>query len=105
MHTIAEFLRSENPRYRDRLEEAHPQNGHTARGVEIHQLENINSTVRDHRNSEAKHYQTDSNGELDPMRTKYIRPVVDHTGYERFHDAKFTVDTEYKQHHEEYNGP
>lgn len=54
-----------------------------------------NTNVRDHRNSETKHYQTDSDGELDPMRTKDIRPVVDHAGYERFHDAKFTVDTKY----------
>lgn len=55
----------------------------------------LDTNVCDHWNSQSKHYQADSDGEFDSVRTKCIRPIVDHTGYERFHDAKFTVDAEY----------
>ena len=55
----------------------------------------LNTNVRNHRNSQSEHYQADSDGEFDSVWTKCIRPIVNHTSYERFHDAKFTVDTEY----------
>lgn len=53
------------------------------------------TNVRDHWDSQGEHYQADSNGELDSVRTKLVRPVVNHAGYEGLHDAKFAVDTEY----------
>lgn len=55
----------------------------------------LDTNVRDHWNSQSKHYQADSDGELDSVRTKCIWPIVDYTGYERFHNAKFTVNAEY----------
>lgn len=55
----------------------------------------LHTNICNHRNSQNKHYQADSYGEFDPVRTQHIRPVVDHSRYERFHDAKFTVNAEY----------
>ena len=48
----------------------------------------------DHQRAQHEHQHADANGEFFPVRSQRLGPVVDHSGYERLHDAKFTVDAQ-----------
>jgi len=55
----------------------------------------LDTNVCDHWDSQGEHYQADNDGKLVSVRTKYIRPVIDHARYKGFHDAEFAVNAEY----------
>lgn len=42
---VGELVRAEDPGDGDGLEEAHPQKGHAAGGVKVHQLEQVHSSL------------------------------------------------------------
>ena len=46
LNAVAEPLRSEHPADGDSLEEANPEERHAGAGVEVHQLEHIDSTLK-----------------------------------------------------------
>lgn len=45
MDTVAELLCTKDPRNCYCLEEADPENGHPARGIKVHKLENVDSPL------------------------------------------------------------
>lgn len=120
MNTVAELLRAEDPRYRDRLEETDPQNRHSTRRIEVHQLEYVDSTLKwyrifeivapfeekfekswsdanvgHHGKTQEEHETADRDGELLPMGTKKFRPVVNDSSDEGFNDTEFAIDAQY----------
>ena len=46
LHAVAEPLGAEEPADGDRLEEADPEQGHSGRGVEVHQLEQVDAALK-----------------------------------------------------------
>lgn len=57
--------------------------------------QSVDTNVGDHGNTQKEHEKTDCHGKFLSVWSKLVRPIIDDTGDERFHDTEFTVDPKY----------
>jgi len=89
----------------DSLEEDTPQQGQTTRSVEVHELEHVDTALCDHRQPEQAHEHSHPQGELLPVRSQELRPVVHQACHEGLHTGELGVQAQVQQHYEEQEGP
>ena len=91
---LPEPLGSEDPGDGDGLPEADPEQGHPAGRVEVHQLEDEDPALGAHRDAGSEAEEADQHGELLPVGTEQLRPVVNQSSHQRLHVTELTVHTQ-----------
>ena len=86
-----EPLCPEDPGDGDRLPEADPEERHPAGGVEVHELEEEDPALGTHGQPSTETQDTDQDGELLPVGTEELGPVVHQTGDEGLHVTELAV--------------
>ena len=102
---VVHFLDSKNPRNGDGLEESAPQQRHAGGSVKVHQLEDVDATLRHHGQAQEEHQDEGAGRELQTSWSQHFCPVVNQSRDQGFVAAKECVDSKDENHQEEEQSP